>query len=121
MDQLRIGVLGSARITATALIEPARHLPTVTIAAVAAREASRAQTYAARHGIPVAYGSYQDLLADPDIDAIYIPLPNSGHGPWTRDAIEAGKHVLCEKPFASNSVEAAGVAAAAGRAAPASS
>ena len=113
MDQLRIGVLGWARITATALIEPARHLPTVTIAAVAAREASRAQTYAARHGIPVAYGSYQDLLADPDIDAIYIPLPNSGHGPWTRHAIEAGKHVLCEKPFASNSVEATGVAAAA--------
>ena len=113
MDQLRIGVLGSARITATALIEPARHLPAVTVAAVAAREASRAQTYAAPHGIPVAYGSYQDLLADPDIDAVYIPLPNSGHGPWTRHAIEAGKHVLCEKPFASNSVEAAGVAAAA--------
>ena len=113
MDQLRIGVLGSARITATALIEPARHLPAVTVAAVAAREASRAQAYAARHGIPVAYGSYQDLLADPDVDAVYNPLPNSWHGPWTRRAIEAGKHVLCEKPFASNSVEAAEVAAAA--------
>jgi predicted dehydrogenase len=113
VDQLRIGVLGSARITATALIEPARHLPAVTVAAVAARDTSRAEAFAARHGIPVAYGSYEDLLADPDIDAVYNPLPNSGHGPWTRRAIEAGKHVLCEKPFASNAVEAAEVAAAA--------
>ncbi len=113
MDQLRIGVLGSARITAAALIEPARHLPAVTVAAVAARSTARAEAFAARHGIPAAYGSYEDLLADPDIDAVYNPLPNSGHGPWTRRAIEAGKHVLCEKPFASNSVEAAEVAAAA--------
>ena len=113
MDQLRIGVLGSARITATALIEPARHFPGVTVAAVAARDKSRAQAYASRHGIPVAYGSYEDLLADPDIDAIYNPLPNSAHGPWTRRAIEAGKHVLCEKPFASNAIAAAEVAAAA--------
>jgi predicted dehydrogenase len=113
VDQLRIGVLGSARITATALLEPARHFPAVTVAAVAAREVSRAEAFAARHGIPVAYGGYEDLLADPDIDAIYNPLPNSGHGPWTRRAIEAGKHVLCEKPFASNAIEAAEVAGAA--------
>ncbi len=88
-------------------------VPEVTVAAVAARDKSRAEAFALRHGIPKAYGSYEDLLADPEIDAIYNPLPNSLHGPWTLRAIAAGKHVLCEKPFASNSGEAAQVAAAA--------
>ena len=83
------------------------------MAAVAARDMSRADAFALRHGISAAYGSYEDLLADPDIDAIYNPLPNSLHGPWTLRAIAAGKHVLCEKPFASNSAEAVQVAAAA--------
>ena len=83
------------------------------MAAVAARDKSRADAFALRHGIPAAYGSYEDLLADPDIDAIYNPLPNSLHGPWTLKAIAAGKHVLCEKPFASNADEAAQVADAA--------
>jgi len=83
------------------------------VAAVAARDKSRAEAFALRHGIPAAYGSYADLLADPDIDAIYNPLPNSLHGPWTLNAIAAGKHVLCEKPFASNAEEAARVADAA--------
>ena len=96
-----------------ALIEPAASVPEVTVAAVAARDKSRADAFALRHGIPAAYGSYEDLLADPDIDAIYNPLPNSLHGPWTLRAIAAGKHVLCEKPFASNSDEAAQVADAA--------
>ena len=83
------------------------------MAAVAARDKSRADAFALRHGIPTAYGSYEDMLADPDIDAIYNPLPNSLHGPWTLRAIAAGKHVLCEKPFASNADEAAQVADAA--------
>ena len=83
------------------------------MAAVAARDGARAEHYALRHGIAKAYGSYQELLADPDIDAIYNPLPNSLHGPWTLRAIAAGKHVLCEKPFASNADEAAQVAEAA--------
>ena len=83
------------------------------MAAVAARDKSRADAFALRHGIPKAYGSYEDLLADPDIDAVYNPLPNSLHGPWTLRAIAAGKHVLCEKPFASNAEEAAQVADAA--------
>ena len=83
------------------------------MAAVAARDKFRADAFALRHGIPAAYGSYEDLLADPDIDAIYNPLPNSLHGPWTLRAIAAGKHVLCEKPFASNADEAAQVADAA--------
>jgi predicted dehydrogenase len=113
VDPLRIGVLGTARISATALLEPAARVPEVRVAAVAARDASRATAYAEQHDIPVAYGSYDGLLADPDIDAVYIPLPNSLHGPWTLLAIAAGKHVLCEKPFASNAAEAARVADAA--------
>jgi predicted dehydrogenase len=106
-------VLSTARISATALLGPAAHVPGVTVAAVAARDRPRAQAYAERHGIPLAYGSYDALLADPDIDAVYNPLPNSLHGPWTLRAIEAGKHVLCEKPFASNATEAEQVADAA--------
>ena len=113
MDLLRIGTLGSSRISEPALIEPAASVPEVTVAAVATRDKARADAFALRHGIPKAYGSYEDLLADPDIDAIYNPLPNSLHGPWTLRAIAAGKHVLCEKPFASNAEEAAQVADAA--------
>jgi predicted dehydrogenase len=110
---LRIGSLGSSRISQAALIEPADSVPEVTVAAVAARDMARAEAYALRHGLERAYGSYEELLADPDIDAVYNPLPNSLHGPWTLRAIEAGKHVLCEKPFASNADEAAQVAHAA--------
>jgi predicted dehydrogenase len=113
VDPLRIGTLGSSRISQPALIEPAVHVAEVTVTAVAARDKARAEAFALRHGIPKAYGSYEDLLADPDIDAIYNPLPNSLHGPWTLRAIAAGKHVLCEKPFASNADEAAQVAEAA--------
>ena len=108
-----MGTLGSSRISLSALIEPVASVPEVTVAAVAARDKSRAEAFALRHGIPAAYGSYEELLADPDIDAIYNPLPNSQHGPWTLQAIAAGKHVLCEKPFASNADEAAQVADAA--------
>jgi predicted dehydrogenase len=113
MSLLRIGVLGSARISEAALIEAARQMSEVTVAAVGARDQARAEAFALRHGIAVAYGSYDELLADPDIDAIYNPLPNSLHALWTLRAITAGKHVLCEKPFASNEAEAAQVAAAA--------
>src|SRR5438034_2068044 len=110
---LGIGTLGSSRISQPALIEPATSVPEVTVAAVAARGLARAEAFALRHGLPTAHGSYEELLADPDIDAVYNPLPNSLHGPWTLRAIEAGKHVLCEKPFASNADEAAQVARAA--------
>jgi predicted dehydrogenase len=113
VDPLRIGTLGSSRISQPALIEPAADVPEVTVAAVAARDKARAEAFALRHGLPKAYGSYEDLLADPDIDAVYNPLPNSRHGRWTLAAIAAGKHVLCEKPFASNAEEAAQVAEAA--------
>ena len=110
---LRIGTLGSSRISQPALIEPAASVPEVIVAAAAARDLARAEAYALRHGLEKAYGSYEELLADPDIDAVYNPLPNSLHGPWTLRAIAAGKHVLCEKPFASNADEAAQVAEAA--------
>jgi len=110
---LRIGTLGSSRISQPALIEPSASVPEVTVTAVAARELPRAEAFALRYGIPKAYGSYQEMLDDPDVDAIYNPLPNSLHGPWTLRAIAAGKHVLCEKPFASNADEAAQVAEAA--------
>jgi predicted dehydrogenase len=110
---LRIGTLGSSRISQPALIEPADSVPEVTVAAVAARDLARAEAYALRHGLERAYGSYDELLADQDIDAVYNPLPNSLHGPWTLRAIEAGKHVLCEKPFASNADEATQVVQAA--------
>jgi predicted dehydrogenase len=108
-----MGTLGTSRITETALLEAARDVADVTVTAVAARDKSRAEAFALRHAIPAAYGSYDELLADPDIDAIYNPLPNSQHGPWTLKAIAAGKHVLCEKPFASHAEQAEQVAAAA--------
>jgi predicted dehydrogenase len=113
VDQLRIGTLGAARITPAALIRPARVVPEVTVAAVAARDPARARRFAARHGIARVHDSYAALIADPELDAIYNPLPNSLHAPWTLRAIAAGKHVLCEKPFASNEAEAAEVASAA--------
>jgi len=109
-NPLRIGVLGAARIAPLALISPARENAAVTVAAVAARDESRARTYAAKHGIASVHGSYQALLDAPDIDAIYNPLPNGLHGKWTRAALAAGKHVLCEKPFTANAAEAREIA-----------
>ncbi len=106
---VRIGILGAARIAARALIQPARAVPVATVAAVAARDRARADSFALQHAIPVAYGSYEELLADPALDAVYIPLPNALHARWTLRAIEAGKHVLCEKPFTANAAEAAEV------------
>ena len=113
MDHLRIGLLGAARIAKNALMKPARDVSEVTVAAVAARDPARAKAYADKHGIPRVHTSYDDLVADPDIDAIYNPLPNGLHAEWTLKAIAAGKHVLCEKPFTANADEAREVAAAA--------
>jgi len=110
---VRVGALGAARITPTALIRPARAVPEVAVTAVAARDPARAREFADKHNVPVVHESYEALIADPEIDAIYNPLPNSLHAPWTLRAIAAGKHVLCEKPFTANEAEAAEVAEAA--------
>jgi predicted dehydrogenase len=110
---VKIGVLGAARITPAALIKPARVVPGVEVAAVAARDPGRAAAFAARHRIPTVYGSYAELIADPRLDAVYVPLPNGLHAEWTLAAIAAGKHVLCEKPMTANAAEAERVAAAA--------
>ncbi len=107
---LRIGILGAARIAPLALINPAKKNGEVVVAAVAARDVSRGQAFAAQHGIARVHHSYQDLIADPEIDAVYNPLPNGLHGRWTRAALAAGKHVLCEKPFTANAEEARGIA-----------
>ncbi|HZN14813.1 MAG TPA: Gfo/Idh/MocA family oxidoreductase [Acidimicrobiales bacterium] len=110
---VRIGTLGAARITPNALTKPARIVDDAVVTAVAARDVDRARAFANKHGIERVHGSYDDIINDPDVDAIYNPLPNSHHGPWTLKAIAAGKHVLCEKPFTSNAAEAEQVKAAA--------
>ncbi len=107
---LRIGVLGAARIAPMALITPAKSNAEVVVAAVAARDASRARAFAAKQDIARVHESYETLIADPELDAVYNPLPNSLHGRWTRAALATGKHVLCEKPFTANAAEAREVA-----------
>ena len=99
-NKIRWGVLGVAKI-ATVKVIPAMQRGTLTeIAAIASRDLAKAENAARELGIPKAYGSYEDLIADPTIDAIYNPLPNHLHVPWSVKAAEAGKHVLCEKPIA---------------------
>ncbi|HEV3366468.1 MAG TPA: Gfo/Idh/MocA family oxidoreductase [Acidimicrobiales bacterium] len=110
---VRFGVLGAARIAPAALLRPAASNPEVTVDAVAARELGRATDFAARHKIPKVAASYHDIVSDPALDAVYIPLPNSLHAEWTLAALAAGKHVRCEKPFTSNTDEAEQVASAA--------
>lgn len=112
---LRMGILGAAKIAPMALVRPARILPGVEVVAVAARDETRARRFAGKHGIPRVHESYEALLADPEIDAVYIPLPNGLHCEWTLHAVDAGKHVLCEKPIASNADEARRMAEAAQR------
>ena len=103
-------MLGAARITPSALIKPAKDNADVVVAAVAARDGARAAAFAAKHGIARVHATYEALVADPDLDAVYIPLPNGLHGKWTRAALVAGKHVLCEKPFTANAAEARQIA-----------
>ena len=110
---IRIGVLGAAAIVPMALTNPARHVPEAQIVAIAARDPQRAQRFAKHHNIPHVHPTYNELLADPEINAVYNPLPNSLHAEWTIRALKAGKHVLCEKPFASNATEAEEMANAA--------
>jgi predicted dehydrogenase len=113
MDGIRIGVLGAARIAPQAIVKPAAKRDDASVAAVAARDRSKAEAFAHQHGIPRVHDSYASLLADPEIDAVYNPLPNGLHGEWTIAALESGKHVLCEKPATSNAAEAREVKAVA--------
>jgi len=106
LSKLRWGVLGVAKI-ATAKVIPAMQQSAICdVAAIASRDLARARDAAASLKIRRAYGSYEELLADPDIDAVYNPLPNHLHVPWTIRAAESGKHVLCEKPIALTTAEA---------------
>ncbi|MFE4468653.1 Gfo/Idh/MocA family protein [Leifsonia sp. NPDC056824] len=111
--RLRIGVLGAAGIAPRALLSPARRRDDVEVAAVASRH--DASEFASRHGIPTAYGRYDDLLADETIDLVYVALPPSEHARWTIAALEAGRDVLCEKPMTMDASEAREVLAAAER------
>lgn len=109
---LRIGILGAARIAELSIVGPAAATGH-RLVAVAARDVSRARAFASTHGVERVHETYDDLLADPEVEAVYNPLANALHGPWNLRAVAAGKHVLSEKPFASNAAEAREVAAAA--------
>jgi predicted dehydrogenase len=113
-DRLRFGVLGAAKIVPDALIEPVAGSERAEVVAIAARDPERARRFADEHGIPHVDASYQALIRNPDVEAVYNPLPASLHAEWTIRALEQGKHVLCEKPFASNAAEAERMVAAAG-------
>ncbi len=100
MDTLRWGILSTADIARRKVVPGMRKARRCDIVAIASREAGRAETVAAELGIPRAHASYEALLADPEVDAVYIPLPNHLHAEWSIAAARAGKHVLCEKPLA---------------------
>jgi predicted dehydrogenase len=112
---LRIGLLGASRIAPPAVIEPARNNPAFVVTAVGARDAGRARAYAEAHGIPAVADGYAALIARDDVDIVYNALPPAGHEEWTIAALEAGKTVLCEKPFARSSAPARAMVAAAER------
>lgn len=114
MSQIRWGVLSTAKIGRVHVIPAIQQSQFGRVTAIASRDLARARTTAQELDIATAYGSYKELLADPEVDAIYNPLPNHLHVPWTIRSLEAGKHVLCEKPIAMSTAEAeqlAGVAA----------
>jgi predicted dehydrogenase len=110
MDKLRWGVLSTARIATEKVIPGIRRSVTGEVVAIASREVGRAGSAADALGIPRSHGSYEALLADPGVDAVYVPLPNHLHAEWSIRALEAGKHVLCEKPLALSAADAARMA-----------
>jgi predicted dehydrogenase len=105
-SQVRWGILSTARIGTRKVIPGMQRASSCAITAIASRDRNRAGEAAAALGIPKAYGSYEELLADPEVDAVYNPLPNHLHVPWSIHAAQAGKHVLCEKPIALTADEA---------------
>jgi predicted dehydrogenase len=115
MNKLRWGLISTAWIN-HALLIPLRISPRNELTAVASRDLSHAEEYAKQHDIPRCFGSYEEMLADPEIDVVYNPLPNSMHAEWTIKAAEAGKHILCEKPIANTVEEVDAMVAAAQKA-----
>ncbi len=105
MNKIRWGILSTARIGTKQVIPAMQQGQYCEVTAISSRDMDRAQAAAETLGIPKAYGSYEELLADPEIDAVYNPLPNHLHVPWSIKALEAGKHVLCEKPIALSAAE----------------
>jgi predicted dehydrogenase len=103
---IRIGVIGTARVVSYGLVQAAQAVSDVRVEAVASRSFEKAQSFSAAHGIRRSFGSYQAMLDDSEIDAVYVALPTALHGEWVRRALEAGKHVLCEKPLAANATVA---------------
>ena len=113
MEKVRWGILSTANIGTGKVIPAMQQAEHVAVNAIASRNADRAREVADSLGIPTAHGSYEALLDDPDIDAVYIPLPNHMHVEWSIKALEAGKHVLCEKPIGLSVAEAEQLRAAA--------
>ena len=111
-DRLRWGILGAAHIAARRIVPAMARSPRHVVTAVASRDPSRASEFAQRFGIPRVHGGYEAVLADPEVDAVYVPLPNALHREWTERAAAAGKHVLCEKPLGVTAEDAAVMAAA---------
>lgn len=113
MSTVRWGILGTSRHAANSVIPAITESASGQVGAVASRDAGRAKQFADSRGIPASHGSYEALLEDPQVDVIYIPLPNHLHKPWTLRALEAGKHVLCEKPIGLTATDAEEMVAAA--------
>src|SRR6266403_269198 len=105
MAKVRWGILGAAKIAITKVVPAMQKGTWSEVVGIASREPEKARRVASDLTIPKAYGSYEELLADPEIEAIYIPLPNSMHCEWSIKALEAGKHVLCEKPLSRHTAE----------------
>jgi predicted dehydrogenase len=112
---IRIGLLGASRVSCYAIIEPAATVDGVEVTAVAARDPARAAQFAEEHGIPRVEGDYESLVRSDAVDLVYNGLPPNGHARWSIAALEAGKHVLCEKPFAMNARQASKMVEAAAR------
>ena len=113
MANIGIGILGAARITERALVHPAQVTPQCQLTAIAARDRTRAEAYADKHGVAQVFETYDEVVSADQVDLIYNPLPINLHAEWTIKALQAGKHVLCEKPFAMNADEARAMLAAA--------
>jgi predicted dehydrogenase len=105
MAPLNIGILGAARIADDGIVDPSKVLGH-RLVAVAARDRSRAEEFAQQRGVEKAHETYADVIDDPDVEVVYNALVNSLHATWNRHALQAGKHVLSEKPFASSATEA---------------